>query len=62
MKVHSITLILLSYLAISFCYKQKEDEEATEISFSEGGVTLSKETAIINPDTSEVVIEEPGIF
>ena len=62
MKVHSITLILLSYLTISFCYKEKEDEESTEISFSEGGVTLSKETAIINPDTSEVVIEEPGIF
>ena len=62
MKVHSIALILLSYFTISFCYKQKEDEDATEISFSDEGVTLSKETAIVNPDTSEVVIEEPGIF
>ena len=62
MNVHSFILLLLSYLTISFCFIQKENEDATEISFSDGDVALSKKTAIINLDTSEVVIEVPGIF
>ena len=55
-------ILLLSLLSITFCLQENEDESAIDIRFYEGGVSLSKETVIVNPDTSEVVIENPGVF